>query len=186
MTSTKLEHAMYTGNIIPTICKIPQHRVGQIARIELVRMPKDRPSDQLLPKSSDKQCKISDKCLCPMGFQRKADTKIPISVRVKTGICETDGMEGQKMFNVHIGLVVQWKLLCVRLHSSHKQNVVTGGVEHLLKEILQIKAVQTCSGHAELQKIAKYQISVLAEYQHCECLIAGCDFVALEEHEIVG
>ena len=67
--------------------------MGWIVGIKPVGVSEDRPLDQFLSESSDKQSKVSHKRFRPMGFKSEVDAKIPVFVGIEMGIREADCME---------------------------------------------------------------------------------------------
>lgn len=91
--SVKLEHSVGSRDPIPTIGEISEYRVYRVPRLEVARVSKNRPSDQLPSDAPDEQSKVGDQRLSSLCLEGKVDTEVSVTVRMKARVAEADGME---------------------------------------------------------------------------------------------
>ena len=114
--SVELEHAVGTGDAIPAIRDISEHRVSRVVAVESVTVPEDRPLKELSSNGPKKQREVRDQHLWSKTLQRKVDTKIPVCVRIEEGVCKADGEEGRESIDIRTDVVIQRKSDWIILH----------------------------------------------------------------------
>ena len=120
-----MEYAVCAGYAVPAIRDISEYRMSWVTGVELARVSKDGPLEELPSDSPKKQREVRDQRLCSEALQRKVDTKVPVRTGIETGVRKADGAEGGESTDIRADVVIQRESRWVRLRNHYEDTTVT-------------------------------------------------------------